>query len=341
VILAGIDEAGYGPTLGPLVVSLAAFRAGGAAAAADPHDLWAAIGEDTVLRAPPASPRGERRAASKDLRFIVCDSKKLYHAGKGLRHMEAAVLACLALAAGDGEPRRALLEGTSLEALFPAMGLARDALARYPWYDGRDLALPCFGFRTVLKRQAAALARALGRAGLESLHLLPRVVHPLEFNGGVREAGNKHLFEWRLVGEHLRLLWDRYGEEGVSVVCDRLSGRDHYGPPLADLFPEARVTAAEEGALRSSYRVARGGRHLEVSFLVEGDDKAFLVALASCAAKYVRELFMRPLNDFFAARVPGLRATAGYYGDAQRFLGEIAPAWRALGLADDLLVRCC
>lgn len=345
MILAGIDEAGYGPQLGPLVVSMAAFRVVGklpppdAEEAPDPHDLWRALGEEAVLRAIPAAPKGERRAAAKDVRLVVCDSKKLYHAGKGLRHMEAAVLSFLALAE-EGRSEK-ILDGTSLATLLPALGLEPAALAQYPWYRGRDTEIPCFGFKTVIRRQAAAAARALARAGLEPLHLRPRVVHPLEFNGGVRSAGNKHLFEWRIVADHLRLLWERYAAEGVSVVCDRLSGRDFYGPPLADLFPEARVTAPSEGPDRSTYRVTRGAWRMEVSFFVDGDDKAFLVALASCAAKYVRELFMRPLNEYFAERVPGLRATAGYYGDARRFLEEIRGAWTALGLADDLLVRCC
>ncbi len=65
-VLAGIDEAGYGPTLGPLVVSLAAFRVAGAEAEA-PGDLWSALGRSgCVLREPPRAPRGRRRAAPYD-----------------------------------------------------------------------------------------------------------------------------------------------------------------------------------------------------------------------------------------------------------------------------------
>ena len=42
-------------------------------------------------------------------------------------------------------------------------------------------------------------------------------------------------------------------------------------------------------------------------------------ALASMTAKYLRELSMRAFNEFWCARVPGLRPTAGYPGDAPRF----------------------
>ena len=40
LVYAGIDEAGYGPRLGPLCVALAAFPLGEADAASPPPDLW-------------------------------------------------------------------------------------------------------------------------------------------------------------------------------------------------------------------------------------------------------------------------------------------------------------
>ena len=62
-------------------------------------------------------------------------------------------------------------------------------------------------------------------------------------------------------------------------------------------------------------------------------------ALASMAAKYLRELFMEGLNAFFAARVEGLRPTAGYYGDGTRFLEEVGPVLADLGCSKDEFVR--
>jgi hypothetical protein len=62
-------------------------------------------------------------------------------------------------------------------------------------------------------------------------------------------------------------------------------------------------------------------------------------ALASMTAKYLRELAMRALNEFWCARVPGLRPTAGYPTDAPRFKQEIAAVQRELGVDDHLLWR--
>jgi SAM-dependent methyltransferase len=62
-----------------------------------------------------------------------------------------------------------------------------------------------------------------------------------------------------------------------------------------------------------------------LSFEVEAEDRHLPVALASMGAKFVRELFMRRLNAFFAERKPGLAPTAGYVEDGRRFLAEVKP----------------
>ena len=63
------------------------------------------------------------------------------------------------------------------------------------------------------------------------------------------------------------------------------------------------------------------------------------VALASMAAKYVRELFMEALNSFFAERRADLRRTAGYAVDGRRFLAEIQPVLEELAIESDIFVR--
>jgi ribonuclease HII len=82
---------------------------------------------------------------------------------------------------------------------------------------------------------------------------------------------------------------------------------------------------------------ARAG--VEVGFRVRSEQ--FLpAALASMIAKYLREVCMRPFNDFWCARVPGLRPTAGYPTDSHRFKAEISEMQVALGIDDRVLWRC-
>ena len=70
------------------------------------------------------------------------------------------------------------------------------------------------------------------------------------------------------------------------------------------------------------------------------EEASLPTALASMAAKYVRELHMHQLNAYFRTQVPGLRPTAGYGRDAWRFLSEIEGARQAEGVPDASILRC-
>src|SRR5262245_61566007 len=73
--LLGIDEAGYGPNLGPFVMSAVRCRV------SDPEaDLWESL--SAVVR------RGSDRS---DGRILVDDSKVVYSSGKGLSGLERGV----------------------------------------------------------------------------------------------------------------------------------------------------------------------------------------------------------------------------------------------------------
>jgi ribonuclease HII len=99
------------------------------------------------------------------------------------------------------------------------------------------------------------------------------------------------------------------------------------------------VVAVEEGPLRSRYRVEGLGRELHLTFEPRADAAHPAVALASMVSKYLRELLMREFNAFWQAHVPGLLPTAGYPGDAGRFLAAIRPAAARLGIPEAALWR--
>ena len=113
------------------------------------------------------------------------------------------------------------------------------------------------------------------------------------------------------------------GDEPAFLAIDRLGGRSTYTRELEEHVARgARVRTIIESDERSAYEVGDG---LFVSFEVQAEDRHLPVALASMAAKYVRELVMRRLNAYFAERMPGLEPTAGYVEDGRRFLAEVKP----------------
>ncbi len=324
MILAGIDEAGYGPTLGPLVVAAAGFRvpdAPGATDGTEPPDLWKLLHRSTCRK-----PDGRR--------VPVNDSKKLYSTKKGLRPLEESVLAFLSL------------HETALPADFRALvrrltgSAAGDGyLDAYPWYQARNRRLPHGAYPNQVRVAAERLAEDLRSNGVELLGIRALPMEVLQFNRGVDRLANKAQVSFQIVGALLKRLWTTFPGERIEVLVDRQGGRMHYGPLLYRRIRPRGLRILEESEETSGYELLREGPSMRVTFAVESEERSFPVALASMFCKYLRELHMTLFNEFWAERVVDLRPTAGYHVDAQRFLEEIAAARRELGVDDAALIR--
>jgi hypothetical protein len=56
-------------------------------------------------------------------------------------------------------------------------------------------------------------------------------------------------------------------------------------------------------------------------------------------SKYLRELAMKAFNEFWITRCDGLRPTAGYSVDAQRWIAEVEAARKLSGIEHEQLWR--
>ena len=125
----------------------------------------------------------------------------------------------------------------------------------------------------------------------------------------------------------------------IHVFCDKHGGRDKYLPLIQSNFFDDWVEVRVEGSEASVYRFTNDGRRVEIGFYVSGE-RFLPVALASMTAKYMRETAMRPFNEFWCARVPDLKPTAGYPTDSWRFKKQIAGVQHELGIEDRVIWRC-
>jgi hypothetical protein len=317
VVLAGIDEAGLGPLLGSLAIGYALLEV-----PRDESEPWKRL-HPTVARTP-----------SKRARVVVGDSKVVFQrTPKGARRLEETVLAFHALAHGGAlvrEPEHFLFGPLAPSAEFRAL----------PWRAELP-PLPADCAPETLELTLEVLARALARAEIAVLDCGVRLVPAAELNASYARTHNKADSLWERVLEVLHHAWSQRTRGTVLATVDMLGGRRHYGSRLARAFPEASVSLVRESEGRSAYRLAaRDGRGLmELEFRVQGETHSFAVALASCCAKYARELEMRALNAFFARWQPELVPTAGYRQDGNRWLAEAGVALEKSGVARGALVR--
>jgi len=316
----GTDEAGYGPNLGPLVVSATLWQVPEGVRA---EDLYKRL--EKVI-----SPVPERADKNPHACVAMADSKVLYQSGKGLRNLERGLWAAMTLL--DQQPETCV---EVWDALAPES--ARD-LAAIPWYAEYDPPVPIDAEPEELQPLARALGRAMAAAGVRLLELYSRAVFPERFNELVEQHESKGAALSHLTLELAAHLMQPLESGSISLVCDKHGGRDHYAVLLSEHFPGAPVEVRGESRRQSVYQFGPSRRRVEVCFSAKAE--SYLpVALASMASKYLRELAMEAFNDFWCDRVPELQPTAGYPQDAKRFKKDIAVVQAELGIEDRVLWR--
>lgn len=316
-IVAGIDEAGYGPLMGPLVVSAGIFRVPDADLE---QCLWKALAGAVT-----------RRAAAKGSALPVADSK-LLRVRESLVHLERGVLGMLMQAA---PAPKTLTE--FLRLLCPRVLTEMD---EYPWYAGGDLPLPRQANAIDLALRGNAVTAALQRRGmrLEALRVEPLLEG--HYNRMVQATRNKHAALFSITCRLIHYVFHTWSANTPTrIVVDRQGGRSFYQPALQRIFETSRIKILQEDDNCSSYFVQDGPKAATISFQVEGESSSLPTALASMFSKYTRELFMELLNTWWARRVDGLKPTAGYYADGRRFILAVEKAAAELGIDRAMLVR--
>ncbi|MEW4563394.1 hypothetical protein AB1K70_12760 [Bremerella sp. JC770] len=300
--LIGIDEAGYGPNIGPLVIGGTVWRIDDPVADLAGIELYDLL-KDAVARKP----------SRKHL--AIADSKVVYGKREDLSLLEEAVLAT----------------GARLSHVHPIWhcGCEPDLddntphdLA--PWYvEWKPTGLLNAAEETIAQRTAqfASVCQATGvsLAQVRSVFLTEKV-----YNERLARIGNKStVLSHASLGLVRRLLAEieATSPQAVRIVCDKHGGRDYYVGLLQHFFPDTWWQVEEESRGVSRY-VGEVGQ-LEVSIEFRSKGEGFLpTALASIYAKFHREVAMRAINAYWAKRVPGIAPTAGYPVDAARFAQE-------------------
>ncbi|MDA0294830.1 MAG: hypothetical protein O3A31_02550 [Planctomycetota bacterium] len=335
LIYAGIDEAGYGPMLGPLCVGCSVFTVDDADPADGPPNLWERL-DDVVTR----GGRDARR------RIAVDDSKKLKGSNQAkahpLRHLERGVLSFLSTRVVDGPDDRGHAPPPTDAALFAMTHTDLPTSVATPWYRSNTM-LPVAHDADALAIDAARLDRGMNAAGVRLLDLQCEAIDAGEFNRRLAGGSNKASINLDTVVRHVVRIREASRSADPNaiprIVCDRQGGRSHYRAWLQDCFPDGAIRILGETPSVSRYRVDDSEGGFVIGFETGSEDRHLPIALASMTAKYLRELAMIRMNRFFKEHIPELKPTAGYVQDGRRFVQEVAPVLETVGINRSEFIR--
>jgi len=316
VVLVGIDEAGFGPILGPLVVSSSIFSL--------PHnlltsDLWQILSKSV-------SDRRKRLAG----RLLITDSKKAYSRASGIRHLERTVLTVLKCL---GKEPATLTE--LLELLCPS---CLERLSGYPWY--KDIGDYSLSTDTADKEIASAvLADDLTSNGIELLELKSCCLDVAYYNKMVAAVKNKANVLFSATCSLIKVAYDNFADDDLQIIVDRQGGRVHYRKNLQRMFGDMELKILRESPATSSYELQADGKAMRMHFVVGADGRFLPVSLASMVSKYLRELLVGNINRYFAGFSDDLKPTAGYWKDGLRFIEDLKTSLPHVRFDSDQLIR--
>ncbi|MBT3890166.1 MAG: hypothetical protein HN617_17870 [Planctomycetaceae bacterium] len=323
--LIGIDEAGYGPFLGPLCIGATLWQIPDSQHTNE-FDLYDEL-QDCVT------------TTLKDKsRIMVGDSKLAYKPKSGLQNLERAVHTFTNLLSLQTNQANTIT-CPDFQSWMKAIGIRWQAWSdTSPWFKNYNCELPVDVNKSIIPHLQTNLETTLSALGIKFLDAKVMCIPAARFNYLLNSFPTKGALLSHCSLELAQSIVANQPPAPLLVHCDKHGGRNRYSHLLQQLYPDYWIDIAEESTAISRYYFGPPDQRVQFRFVAKGE--GFLpTALASMYAKYTRELSMQAFNQYWQQHVKDIKPTAGYPQDARRFRAEIEDQLQNLNILEEVLWR--
>jgi hypothetical protein len=168
------------------------------------------------------------------------------------------------------------------------------------------------------------------------------------FNAGLKSRNKSGL----VLEAGLNLLRSHSAKEPFLAWLGKVGGLRYYQEHISTLFgPKFTVTPTREEKNNSAYELNKAGKSVgTITYLQDGEENSFLIALSSFFGKYTRDLFWKKTRTYLEKLLLpphlnplpyGERKHASGYRDplTKRFIRETEELRKKLNIPDDCFLR--